>query len=127
MANKGFLTGHSIKDFSLIAEKAFFNSLLMEHATTRYTPRLLEVLSKAELFCTVLSDEDVLFDYLYDTAMKEAKRRHNVVDERRLLVAKYFRYCGLFSSYPPVDPFIHQCFTDKTVWSAKLLCYHGIY
>ncbi|KAJ7363353.1 hypothetical protein OS493_011641 [Desmophyllum pertusum] len=89
----------------------------------------VEVLSKAELFLySILPDEEVLFQKLYDTAVNEAHKRENVDDERTLLASKSFSHWGWFSSDGQTWGHSLQAgYTDPADCPAKLACYHGIH
>ena len=88
-----------------------------------------EVLSKAELFLfSVLHDEQLTFNRLYDNAVEEARRKKQCDIERKLLAAKSFGCLGFFFSNEqnPDSPLQHS-FIDAADCPPKLLCYGGIY
>ncbi len=92
-------------------------------------PEVVEVLSKAEfLLYAVLPDEKSWFENIYDTVVKEASKRQNLEDEKRLLAAKSFGYWCWFSSDRETWDLPQQsrC-TVAADFPAKLLCYHGVY
>lgn len=92
-------------------------------------PKAVEVLSMGDLFLyTVIADGKLLCDELYNTAMDEAKRRQNLVDERRLLSAKSFGNWGSFSlEGQTMNRTILAGYTLTADCPAKLLCHVGIH
>ena len=132
VTNDKFLTGHSSEAlFGLFAfRERIISSLVNGARVEELYPKVVEVLSKAELVLHfVLSDEESLFEKLYDTAIKEAKKRQNLVDERMLLAAKSFRHWAWFTTDHQTWEHSLQsagCFSTAD-FSAKMLCYHGVY
>lgn len=130
-ANEKFLTGLSYEAFLTVGEhrESIFSSLNNGLRDDDLYPIVVEVLSMAELFlCALLPDEEELFEQLYNTAVKEARKRENLFDKRNLLTAKSFRHWGWLSS-------------DRQTWEyslnsenmteadtpAKLVCYYGVH
>ena len=131
VASETFLTGQSID-----AVHAFFGQrenilFSLENGITvdELYSKAVEILSKAELFLyAVLPDEESVFNTLYDTAVREAKKRQNSADERKLLAAKSFGQWGWFSDDRQTwDHSLHGGCSSAADYPAKLLCYHGVY
>ncbi|KAL9975964.1 hypothetical protein ACROYT_G013190 [Oculina patagonica] len=126
-ANEKFLTGHS-NDACLVflgQRESILLSLLNGAKDDAIYPKVVEVLSKAELFFYfVLSHE--FFDRVYCTAVEEAKKRQRRDDECNLLAAKSFGFLeGLNVSRQGWDESLiasirHSCL-------AKHLCYLGVH
>ena len=92
-------------------------------------PKVVEVLSKAEvLLYAVGHDKEFLFVDLYDTALKEARKRRNEDDERKLLTSKSFHQIAWFSGgRQSWDSSLYGRYTDASDCPVKLQCYHGIH
>lgn len=130
-ANEKFLKGSSNEALATIVERreSIFVSLHNGLRDDDLYPRVVEILSMAELFLyALLTNEGELFEQLYDTAVKEAKKRQNLVDEVNLLAAKSFHHWGWFSLDGPKWDFSQDAafITDDDI-PAKLFCYHGVY
>lgn len=129
-ANETFLTGQSfdaVHAFYGQRESILF-SLENGAKDDELYPKVVETLSKAELFLyAVLLNEGSLFELLYDTVVKEAKKRQNLVDEKRLLAAKSFAHWGWFHEHQTWDNSLQGRGNDTSGWSGKLLCYYGIH
>ncbi|KAL9975965.1 hypothetical protein ACROYT_G013193 [Oculina patagonica] len=131
-ANEKFLTGYSdraVQDFYGQRESILL-SLLNGAKVDALYPKVVEVLSKAELFFDfVLSDEKELFDRVYCTAVEEAKKRQRHDDECNLLAAKSFGFLGWFEeNRQSWDESLIAGIRDSTDnFSAKRLCYLGIH
>lgn len=131
-AYEKFLTGYSIEGLNLVLERKENIILSLVHGimVDKLYPKAVEVLSKAELFLHfVLFGEESLFENLYDTAVKEAKKRRNFVDEHKLLAAKSFAHWGWFSKDRQTLEHSEQyaSYSNTPDCPAKMLCYHGVY
>ena len=130
-ANQKFLTGHSNEALTTFLDRRESILLALANGTREefLYPEAVKVLSMSELFLyAVLPGEELLFEELYNTAVKEAKGKQNVVDERKLLAAKSFRHWGWFSSDRQTwDHSLYQCCTNEDDCPTKLVCYHGIH
>ena len=129
-ANEAFLTGQSVNAvYAFFAQReSILFSLENGAKDDKLYSRVVEALSKAELFLyAVLLNEGPLFETLYDTVLKEAKKRRNLVDEQRLLAAKSFAHWGWFHEHQTWDSSLQGGCTNTSGWSAKLLCYYGIH
>ena len=131
VANEMFFTGHSndaVEKFVSRREN-IIKSLANGTRKDELYAKTTEVLSKAELFLfSVLHDEQLTFNRLYDNAVEEARRKKQCDIERKLLAAKSFGCLGFFSSNEqnPESPLQHS-FIDAADCPPKLLCYGGIY
>ena len=132
MANEKFLTGQSNE--ALVAfldqRESMILSLINGPSDKELYPKVVEVLSKAELFLfALLLDEESLFRTIYDTAVKEAQKMQDVHNEGKLLAAKSFAHWGWFSSdHQTWDDFFPVGPTDSAdSYPVKRLCYFGIY
>ena len=124
-ANEKFLMGPSNEASAIFLDRreCILSSLANGTKDDKLYPKVVEVLSKAELFLfAVLSNEELLFERLYDIAVQEAKSRQIVEDEKQLLAAKSFRHCGWLS---PDQHWDHSLYAGCN--SAKLQCYHAIH
>ncbi|KAL9975970.1 hypothetical protein ACROYT_G013198 [Oculina patagonica] len=126
-ANEKFLTGHSNDACHVFfgQRESILLSLVNGAKDDAIYPKVVEVLSKAELFFYfVLSHE--FFDRVYCTAVEEAKKRQRRDDECNLLAAKSFGFLeGLNVSRQGWDESLiagirHSCL-------AKHLCYLGVH
>ena len=130
-ANEKFLTGLSYEAFITVGEhrESIFLSLNNGLRDDDLYPIVVEVLSMAELFlCALLPDEEELFEQLYNTAVKEARKRENLFDERNLLSAKSFRHWGWLSSDRQTwDYSLNSENMTEAATPAKLVCYYGVY
>ena len=130
-ANKKFFTGHSndaVETF-VSRRETILKSLVNGTRKDELYAKTTEVLSKAELFLfSVLHDEQLTFNRLYDTAVEEARRNKHCDIERKLLAAKSFGCLGYFflNEQNPDSPLQHN-FIDVVDCPPKLLCYGGIY
>ena len=132
MANEKFLTGQSNEALTVFLNhrESTISSLINGLRDEELYPKAVKVLSKAELFLfPLLPVEKPLFKTIYDTALKEAKKRQEVRDEGKLLAAKSFNHWGWFSSdHQTGDDSFPVGLTDSDgCCPAKLLCYFGIY
>ena len=132
MANEKFLTGQSNEAAAMFLchRDSMILSLINGIRDEELYAKAVEVLSKAELFLfALLPDEESLFKTIYDTALKEAKKRQEVTDEGKLLAARSFSHWGWFSSdHQTCDDSIPVALTDSpSCCPAKLLWYFGIY
>ena len=132
MANEKFLTGQSNEALVAFLDQrdSMILSLINGLSDKELYPKVVEVLSKAELFLfAVLPDEESLFRTIFDTAVKEAQKRRDVTNEGKLLAAKSFSHWGWFSSdHQTRDDFFPAGPTDSVdFYPAKRLCYFGIY
>ncbi len=129
-ANEKFLTGYSNEAFGAFhgRRESIISSLIEGTREDELYRKAVDVLSKAELFLyAVISDEESLFKKLYDTAVKEAKKKQNLGDIRKLLAAKSFCHWGWLSFDHQIwDHSLQAGCTDATDCPAKILCYHGI-
>ena len=129
-ANETFLTGQSVDAVHVFygqRENILF-SLENGAKDDELYSKVVEALSKAELFLyAVLLNEGSLFETLYDTVVREAKKRQNLVDEKRLLAAKSFAHWGWFDEHQTWENILQGWSTNTSDWSAKLLCYYGIH
>jgi len=130
-ANDKFLTGDSNEALRVLGRRERIISTIFNGTrVNELYPKVVEVLSKAELLLHfVLSDEESLFEKLYDTAIEEAKKRQNLDDERMLLAAKSFGHWAWFTKdhqtwENSLQPAGCSSVDDVT---AKMLCYHGVY
>ena len=130
-ANEKYLTGRSNEALAAFQSRrenvilSFLNGVKDE----KIYDKVVKVLSKGELFLyTVLINEEVLFNTIYDAAVEEAKAKENWVDKQNLLAAKSFEQWGWFTSdHQTWDYSLYSdcsCVADCPV---KLLCYHGIH
>ncbi|XP_078355867.1 uncharacterized protein LOC144651645 isoform X2 [Oculina patagonica] len=132
-ANEKFLTGHSNDAFQVFLgqRESILLSLVNGAKVDALYPKVIEVLSKAELFFDfVLFDEKELIDSLYCTAVEEAKKRQRRDDECSLLAAKSFGSLGgrFEVNRPSWDESLIAGIRDSTdSCSAKRLCYLGIH
>lgn len=130
-ANETFLTGLSYEALLTVGEhrESIFSSLNNGLRDDDLYPIVVEVLSMAELFlCALLPDEEELFEQLYNTAVKEARKRKNLFDERNLLTAKSFRHWGWLSSDRQTwDYSLNSENMTEADTPAKLVCYYGVY
>ena len=130
-ANEKFLTGLSYEAFLTVGEhrESIFSSLNNGLRDDDLYPIVVEVLSMAELFlCALLPDEEELFEQLYNTAVKEARKRENLFDERNLLTAKSFRHWGWLSSDRQTwDYSLNSENMTEADTPAKLVCYYGVH
>ena len=98
-ANKKFFTGHSnaaVETF-VSRRETILKSLVNGTRKDELYAKTMDVLSKAELFLfSVLHDEQLTFNRLYDTAVEEARRNKHCDIERKLLAAKSFGCLGYF-------------------------------
>ena len=132
MPNEKFLTGQSNEALTVFLNhrESTISSLINGLRDEELYPKAVKVLSKAELFLfPLLPVEKPLFKTIYDTALKEAKKRQEVRDEGKLLAAKSFNHWGWFSSdHQTGDDSFPVGLTDSDgCCPAKLLCYFGIY
>ena len=131
MANEKFLTGQSDQALGAFLDQrdSMILSLINGPSDKELYPKVVEVLSKAELFLfSLLAYEESLFRTIYDTAMKEAQKRQEVNDEGKLLAAKSFSHWGWFAAdHQTWDDFFPAGSTDSVeFYPAKRLCYFGI-
>ena len=131
-ANDKFLTGHSNEALKVLLghHETIISSLVNGTRAEELHSKVVEVLSKAELLLHfLLSDDESLFEKIYDTAIKEAKKRQNLVDERRLLAAKSFRHWAWFTTdHQTWKHSLQSAGCSSTAdFPAKMLCYHGVY
>ena len=131
-ANEKFLTGQSNEALAVFLNHRdnMILSLINGPRDEELYPKVVEVLSKAELFLfALLQVEESLFKTIYNTALKEAKKRQEVRDERKLLAARSFSHWGWFSSdHQSLDDSFPVGLADSAgCCPAKLLCYFGIY
>ena len=130
-ANEKSLTGLSYEAFLTVGEhrESIFSSLNNGLRDDDLYPIVVEVLSMAELFlCALLPDEEELFEQLYNTAVKEARKRENLFDERNLLTAKSFRHWGWLSSDRQTwDYSLNSENMTEADTPAKLVCYYGVH
>ena len=129
--NEKYLTGRSNEALAAFQSRRenVILSLLNGVKYEKLYDKVVNVLSKGKLFLyTVLINEEVLFNMIYDSAVAEAKVKKNWVDKHILLAAKSFEQWGWFSSdHQTWDYSLYSdcsCVTDCPV---KLLCYHGIH
>lgn len=129
VANETFLTGGSVDAVKAFNghRKSILLSLRKGTRDEELYPKAVEVLSKAEVFLYIVVDDELLCDKLYNSAIEEAKRRHSLVDEKRLLAAKSF---GVWGSFPlrqtsEINP--QEGYVSAADCPAKLLCHAGIY
>lgn len=132
VANDKFLTGHSNEALRVLFghRERIISSLVNGTRAEELYPKVVEVLSKAELLLHfVLSDEESLFEKIYDTAIKEAKKRQILVDERMLLASKSFRHWAWFTTDLQTwgHPLQSAGCSSAADFPAKMLCCHGIY
>ena len=130
-ANKMFFTGRSndaVEKFESRREN-ILKSLANGTRKDGLYAKTTEVLSKAELFLfSVLHDEQLTFNRLYDNAVEEARRRRRSDVERKLLTAKSFGCLGFFfPNEQNLDSPLQHSFIDAADCPPKLLCYGGIY
>ena len=130
-ANEKYLTGRSseaLTAFQRLRENVI-SSLLNGVKDEKLYDKVVKVLSKGELFLyTVLINEEVLFNTIYDVAVEEAKAKENWVDKQNLLAAKSFEQWGWFSS--DRQTWHYSLYSDCSCVAdcpVKLLCYHGIH
>ena len=132
MANEKFLTGQSNEALVafLYQRDSMILSLINGLSDKELYPKVVEVLSKAELFLfALLPDEESLFRTIYDAGVKEAQNRQDVNDESKLLAAKSFSHWGWFYSDHQTrdDLFAVDPTESADFYPAKLLCYFGIF
>lgn len=132
VADDKFLTGHSFEAIGVLLghHENIISSLVNGTRAEELHSKVVEVLSKAELLLHfLLSDEESLFEKIYDTAIKEAKKRQNLVDERMLLAAKSFRHWAWFTTdHQTWEHSLQSAGCSSTAdLPAKMLCYHGVY
>ncbi|KAL9975971.1 hypothetical protein ACROYT_G013199 [Oculina patagonica] len=132
VANEKFLTGHSTDAFQVFLgqRESILLSLLDGAQDDALYPKVVEVLSKAELFFyVVLSDEKELFDRVYCTAVEEAKKSQRRDDECNLLAAKSFGSLErLTVNRQSWDESLIARIRDSTdSCPAKHLCYLGVH
>ena len=130
-ANKKFFTGHSndaVETF-VSRRETILKSLVNGTRKDELYAKTTEVLSKAELFLfSVLHDEQLTFNRLYDNAVEEARRKKQCDIERKLLAAKSFGCLGFFfSNEQNPDSLLQHSFINAADCPPKLLCYGGIY
>ena len=93
--------------------------------------KCVDALSKAELFLFAvlqLSDKELLYNQLFDTAVDAAKKKLNHADECTLMAAKAFGQLGWFhSSHPTWDGSLQAGITTAEDFPEKLLCYLGVH
>ena len=131
VANEMFFTGHSndaVEKFVSRRENVI-KSLANGTRKDELYAKTTEVLSKAELFLfSILHDEQLTFNRLYDNAVEEARRKKQCDIERKLLAAKSFGCLGFFfSNEQNLDSPLQHSFIDAADCPPKLLCYGGIY
>ena len=129
-ANEKFLIGPSNEASAIFSDRreCILPSLANGIKDDKLYSKVVEVLSKAELFLfTVLFSDQELFEHLYDISVQQAKRRQIVEDERQLLAAKSFRYWGWFSPDRHWDESLYAGCNSESDCPAKLLCYHALY
>lgn len=132
VANEKFLTGHSNEALRVLfgQRERIISSLVNGTRAEGLYPKVVEVLSKVELLLHfVLSDEESLFEKIYDTVIKEAKKRQLLVDERMLLASKSFRHWAWFTTdHQTWEHSLQSAGCSSTAdFPTKMLCYHGIY
>ncbi|KAL9975969.1 hypothetical protein ACROYT_G013197 [Oculina patagonica] len=131
-ANKKFLTGYSDRAVQVFfgQRESILLSLVNGAKEDALYPKVVEVLSKAELFFYyVLFDEKELLDRVYSTAVEEAKKRERRDDECSLLAAKSFGSLGVLTvNRQSWDESLIAGIRDSTdSCPAKRLCYLGIH
>ena len=130
-ANEKFLSGHSHQASAMFTDRRESIILSLANGTRdeRLYQKVVEVLTVAELFLyAVLPDKELLFEQLYDTAIKESKSRRREIDERQLLAAKSFRHWAWFSSDCQTwDNALYDGCTTEGDYPPKLLCYHAVH
>ena len=131
VANENFLTGHSSEALATFVDRrgSILSSLFNGIGEDDLYPKAVEVLSMAELFLySVLPDEELLFEQLYDTAVNEANGRENMAHVRQLLAAKSFRHWAWFSpDHQTWDNSLYAECINEADCPEKLVCYRGVY
>ena len=129
-ANEMFLIGPSNAAYAAFNEQreCILLSLANGIKDDELYRKVVEVLSKAEVFLlALLSFEAVMFGHLYNIAVQEAKRRQIVEDERQLLAAKSICHRGWFPPDRHRDHSLYAGCISESDCPAKLLCYHAVH
>ena len=129
VANEKFLTGHSNDAFHLFVRQRESILISLENGAKEDAlyPKVVEVLSKAELFFhALLPNEELIVESIYSIAVREAKKRQHRDHECSLVAAKSL---GLFYGVGSQD-FDHSLEAgtlNTDSYTAKRLCYLGVH
>ena len=131
VANEKFLTGHSSEAFQVFFRQRDNILISLENGSKHDTlyPKVVNVLSKAEIFLRALQpNEPLLFNKLYSTTIEEAKKRKYRDDECNLLAAKSFGSLGgFYVERRNLDLALQAGVRNTESCPAKRLCYLGIH
>ena len=131
VANEKFLTGHSNDAFHLFVRQRESILISLENGAKEDAiyPKVVKVLSKAELFFyALLPNDELLVEKLYCTTVGEAKKRQRRDDECNLLAAKSFRCLGgFYVDRQDLDQSLQAGILDTDSYTAKRLCYLGVH
>ena len=131
VANEQFLTGHSNEAFQVFVRQRDSILISLENGAKNDAlyPKVVKVLSKAEIFlCALLPNEELLFNKLYSTTVEEAKKRQSRDDECNLLSAKSFGSLGgFYVGRQNLDLSLQAGFLNTDSCPAKRLCYLGVH
>ena len=131
IANENFLTGNSIDAFQVFVRQRESILISLENGAKEdgLYPKVVEVLSKAELFfLALLPSEQLLLEKLYCTTVGEAKKRQRRDDECNLLAAMSFRsLSGVYVDRQDLDQSLQADILDTDSYTAKRLCYLGVH
>ena len=128
VANETFLTGHSNDAFHRFVRQRESILISLENGAQEDAlyPKVVKVLSKAELFFhALLPNEELIVENIYSTAVREAKRRQRRDDQGNLVAAKSL---GLFYvGSQDLDQSLEAGTLDTDSYTAKRLCYLGVH
>ena len=131
VANENFLTGHSNDAFLVFVRQRESILISLENGAKEDAlyPKVVKVLSKAELFFyALLPSEELLVEKLYRTTVGEAKKRQRRDDACKLLAAKSFRCLGgFYVDRQDLDQSLQAGILDTDRYTAKRLCYLGVH
>ena len=131
VANENFLTGHSNDAFQVFVRQRESILISLENGAKEDAlyPKVVKVLSKAELFFhALLPNGDLLVENIYSTTEREAKKRQRRDDECNLAAAKSFRSLGgFYVDRQDLDHSLQAGILDTDSCTAKRLCYLGIH
>jgi len=131
VANENFLTGHSNDAFQVFVRQRESILISLENGAKEddLYPKVVKVLSKAELFFhALLPNEDLIVEKIYSTAEGEAKKRQRRDDECNLVAAKSFHSLGgFYVGRQDLDHSLQASILDTGSYTAKRLCYLGVH
>lgn len=128
VANEKFLTGHSNDAFHLFVRQRESILISFENGAKEDAiyPKVVKVLSKAELFFhALLPNEELIVENIYSIAVREAKKRERRDDECNLVAAKSLDLFYVGSQ--GLDQSLQADILDTDSYTAKRLCYLGVY